>query len=210
MDPNRVQPFTHLPPAVGNNIPNPHAYGLQAPPPAPYPIDYARPPVPGFYGGYPAPPPPYAPYSGQPGMYEYYLPTSWPPPQGRRDDHPHSGRRLQERMGGYASTTHLTLTGAEGLPPKPVAAIESSGHDMGGGGGGGGGGMGGGSGGGGGGGEKSGGGGGGGRRRGRASTGGPPPPPPPDAKEDPRAAAGRKVSYHDMDDVAEGDVELTY
>jgi len=32
----------------------------------------------------------------------------------------------------------------------------------------------------------------------------------PDAKEDPRAAAGRKVSYHDMDLVAEGDVELTY
>ena len=38
----------------------------------------------------------------------------------------------------------------------------------------------------------------------------PPPPPPPDAKEDPRAAAGKKVSYHDMDLVAEGDVELTY
>lgn len=37
-----------------------------------------------------------------------------------------------------------------------------------------------------------------------------PPPPPPDAKEDPRAAAGRKVSYHDMDAIAEGDVELTY
>ncbi len=36
------------------------------------------------------------------------------------------------------------------------------------------------------------------------------PPPPPDAKEDPRAAAGKKVSYHDMDLVAEGDVELMY
>lgn len=49
-------------------------------------------------------------------------------------------------------------------------------------------------------------------RRGSRSSGttGPPPPPPPDAKEDPRAAAGRKVSYHDMDLVAEGDVELTY
>ncbi|KAI0002946.1 hypothetical protein BJV74DRAFT_876354 [Russula compacta] len=32
----------------------------------------------------------------------------------------------------------------------------------------------------------------------------------PDAKEDPRAAAGKKVSYHDMDLVAEGDVELQY
>lgn len=53
----------------------------------------------------------------------------------------------------------------------------------------------------------------GGRRGGRNGGGvgsGPPPPPPPDAKEDPRAAAGKKVSYHDMDLVAEGDVELTY
>jgi hypothetical protein len=41
-------------------------------------------------------------------------------------------------------------------------------------------------------------------------SGGPPPPPPPDAKEDPRATAGKKVSYHDMDLVAEGDVELQY
>ncbi|CAE6454792.1 unnamed protein product [Rhizoctonia solani] len=40
---------------------------------------------------------------------------------------------------------------------------------------------------------------------------GPPgrPLPPPDAREDPRASAGRK-SYHDMDGVAEGDVELMY
>jgi hypothetical protein len=29
------------------------------------------------------------------------------------------------------------------------------------------------------------------------------PPPPPDAKEDPRAAAGKRISYHDMDLVAE-------
>ncbi|KAF8759618.1 hypothetical protein RHS01_01713 [Rhizoctonia solani] len=35
------------------------------------------------------------------------------------------------------------------------------------------------------------------------------PMPPPDAREDPRASAGRK-SYHDMDGVAEGDVELMY
>ncbi|CAE6395431.1 unnamed protein product [Rhizoctonia solani] len=40
---------------------------------------------------------------------------------------------------------------------------------------------------------------------------GPPgrPMPPPDVREDPRASAGRK-SYHDMDGVAEGDVELMY
>jgi hypothetical protein len=48
------------------------------------------------------------------------------------------------------------------------------------------------------------------RGRGASGTGAGAPPPPPDAKEDPRAAAGRKVSYHDMDLVAEGDVELTY
>lgn len=51
----------------------------------------------------------------------------------------------------------------------------------------------------------------GGRRNTRSgSMNGALPPPPPDAKEDPRAAAGKKVSYHDMDLVAEGDVELTY
>ena len=67
-----------------------------------------------------------------------------------------------------------------GLPAKPMAAIESSINV-------------------------------GGRRNTRSgSMNGPPPPPPPDAKEDPRAAAGKKVSYHDMDLVAEGDVELTY
>ncbi|KAJ6627363.1 hypothetical protein B0H10DRAFT_1994098 [Mycena sp. CBHHK59/15] len=47
-------------------------------------------------------------------------------------------------------------------------------------------------------------------RRGPRGPGGPLPPPPPDAKEDPRAAAGKRVSYHDMDLVAEGDVELSY
>lgn len=45
---------------------------------------------------------------------------------------------------------------------------------------------------------------------GRVKTTTGPPPPPPNAKEDPRAAAGKKVSYHDMDLVAEGDVELMY
>lgn len=51
-----------------------------------------------------------------------------------------------------------------------------------------------------------------GRRGGRGGGGisSTPLPPPPDAKEDPRAAAGRKISYHDMDEVAEGDIELTY
>ena len=48
-----------------------------------------------------------------------------------------------------------------------------------------------------------------GARRGRGANG-PSPPPPPDAKEDPRAQAGKKVSYVDVDRVAEGDVELSY
>ncbi|KZT35530.1 hypothetical protein SISSUDRAFT_1025265 [Sistotremastrum suecicum HHB10207 ss-3] len=42
---------------------------------------------------------------------------------------------------------------------------------------------------------------------------GPPLPPPPDAKEDPRAAGGRKISYHDIDRAAAGDdvnIELSY
>ena len=38
---------------------------------------------------------------------------------------------------------------------------------------------------------------------------GPPPPPPPDAKEDPRAARGARVSYHDMDEVAEVSLPLS-
>lgn len=48
----------------------------------------------------------------------------------------------------------------------------------------------------------------GGARRGATKAASGPLPPPPDAKEDPRAA--KRVSYHDMDLVAEGDVELQY
>ncbi|KAI0677002.1 hypothetical protein C8Q78DRAFT_960315 [Trametes maxima] len=47
-------------------------------------------------------------------------------------------------------------------------------------------------------------------RRSQGGPGGPPPPPPLDVKEDPRAQAGKKISYVDVDRVAEGDVELTY
>lgn len=179
-----MQPFTHLPPPIGNSgVPPPQAYGLQGIPAAYNALDYGR-SLQGYYGGYP--PQTYPPYAnGIGGPYDYYHPGGhWGAAPPRRDElpPPHSGgRRLQERVGGYAQTSQLTLTGVEGLPAKPVGSVLEATGQAGGGGG----------------------------RRGRAGTG-PPPPPPPDAKEDPRAIAGKKVSYHDMDDVAEGDVELTY
>jgi hypothetical protein len=111
----------------------------------------------------------------------------------RRDDGT-SARRLSDRISGYAPgleypiDSPTTIPASAGLPAKPLISIDQPLSD-----------------------ESR-------ARRGgsnRRSTrsgdpGGPPPPPPPDAKEDPRAAAGKKVSYHDMDLVAEGDVELQY
>jgi len=94
----------------------------------------------------------------------------------RRDEGTITGRRLSERISGFTAET--TVPVGAGLPPKPSpAALDSaltSGNGIG-------------------------------RRnmRNNGQAGGPPPPPPPDAKEDPRAAAGRRVSYHDMDLVAE-------
>lgn len=149
-------------------------------------MDHGRGMPPPYYGGYPPPqafPPPYANGGGWDG-YGYhggYPPPPVPVARSLRDELPlSSGRRLGDRIGGYAPGHEAPLRadgghGIEGLPPKPPPALESGPP--------------------------------GGRRNGR---GGPPPPPPPDAKEDPRAAAGRRVSYHDMDLVAEGDVELQY
>ncbi|KAK7061319.1 hypothetical protein R3P38DRAFT_2828809 [Favolaschia claudopus] len=101
--------------------------------------------------------------------------------RGGRDDGGPNGRRLSDRLGGFAEG----MSGA-GLPQKPAPTMDGalvSGN-------------------------------GGGNRGGRGGRGGggagPLPPPPPHAKEDPRAAAGKRVSYHDMDLVAEGDVELSY
>lgn len=95
----------------------------------------------------------------------------------RRDEGANAGRRLSERISGFATET--TVPAGAGLPPKPSPAALDSALSSGNGN----------------------------VRRGTRNNGGqvggPPPPPPPDAKEDPRAAAGKRVSYHDMDLVAE-------
>ncbi|KXN84225.1 hypothetical protein AN958_12878 [Leucoagaricus sp. SymC.cos] len=178
LDPHRIQPFTHPPPTVGNasQAPPPQAYGIQGPA---YHGDYGRP---GGHYPYPPgsyPPPPYNgywdPYAA---AYPYGPPAPYPlpPMPPRRDEGANTGRRLSERISGFATET--TVPAGAGLPPKPSpAALDSaltSGNGTT-------------------------------RRntRNNGQAGGPPPPPPPDAKEDPRAAAGKRVSYHDMDLVAE-------
>ncbi|KAJ7367833.1 hypothetical protein DFH08DRAFT_829518 [Mycena albidolilacea] len=184
LDPHRIQPFAHPPTATGNGqLPPPQAYGMQAPPQHGG-DNYGR----GQYGGggggggygqgYPPPG-----YGGS--QWDHHGRDGYPPGyggghQGRRDDGGANGRRLSERLGGFAE--------GAGLPPKPTAATMDGALVSGSGGG-----------------NQR-----GGRNGGRGGGGGPLPPPPPDAKEDPRAAAGKRVSYHDMDLVAEGDVELFY
>lgn len=182
LDPHRIQPFTHPPQQVGNSqAPPPQAYGLQGPA---YPTaDYGRaPPYQGSYGAYP---PPYPPPGGYWDPYAYpYPPAAYPTPPVRRDTDV-TARRLSDRISGFAPGFEQSIEvppvpASAGLPAKPVASLEL---------------------------------GPGARRAGRGGNGGVgglPPPPPPDAKEDPRASAGKKVSYHDMDLVAEGDVELSY
>lgn len=107
----------------------------------------------------------------------------YPLPPPRREDS--AGRRLSDRIGGGLGMMEGSVIPAgAGLPPKPMSALDtplSSGNNP----------------------RR-------GSRSGVAQATGPPPPPPPDAKEDPRAAAGKRISYHDMDLVAEGDVELSY
>ncbi|KIL00472.1 hypothetical protein PAXRUDRAFT_821670 [Paxillus rubicundulus Ve08.2h10] len=188
LDPHRIQPFTHPPPITGNSQAPPQAYGIQGP--GVYLADYGRPNL--YYGGHAAayvpPPPPYM-NSGYWDHYTYqYPPGSFPPPPPQRREEATTARRLSDRISGYAPGFDLSMEvmipAAAGLPAKPVMALDAplGGHE------------------------------GNGRKIGRrqGTGGGPPPPPPPDAKEDPRAATGKKVSYHDMDLVAEGDVELTY
>ncbi|KAJ7179566.1 hypothetical protein C8R46DRAFT_1345892 [Mycena filopes] len=177
LDPHRIQPFAHPPTTVGNGqAPPPQAYGIQTP--ANHGGDnYGRGGGGGSYSGSSNYPPSHGGGGGGGGSWDHggYPPYGGGHSSGRRDDGP-NGRRLSERLGGFAE--------GAGLPAKPTPSALDSALVSGNGG------------------ARRGGGGG--------RGGGPLPPPPPDAKEDPRAAAGKRVSYHDMDLVAEGDVELTY
>ncbi|EMD40601.1 hypothetical protein CERSUDRAFT_111186 [Gelatoporia subvermispora B] len=181
LDPHRIQPFSHPPTAVGNSQPPPpQAYGLQGPAYPPPPAEYGRAPYQAPYGAYP---PPYPSAGGywDPYAYPYGAPGGYPPAQPPRRDEGVTARRLSDRISGYAPGYETAETTA--VPASaglPAKPVATLEPGPGG-------------------------------KRGRSGgAGGPPPPPPPDAKEDPRAAAGKKVSYHDMDLVAEGDVELTY
>ncbi|KAF8629598.1 hypothetical protein AX15_003344 [Amanita polypyramis BW_CC] len=187
LDPHRIQPFSHPPPPTNSNsqAAPPQAYGIQGPP-AYHGGEYGRPPYYGGGAGYgPGYPPPYQngywDHHAYPGG-PYGLPGYVPSPMvpSRRDEAT-VARRLSDRISGFApGTDNSNVPAAAGLPPKPSAAALDSALSSGGG-----------------------------NRRGKGAQGGVPPPPP-DAKEDPRAAAGKRVSYHDMDLVAEGDVELFY
>ena len=193
LDPHRIQPFTHPPQTAGSSQPPPpQAYGLPA---NAYPTDFPRPPPYPAYGAYPpypgAPPPPPGGF-WDPYAYPYGAggPGAYPMPPPRRDDGA-AGRRLSDRISGVASgfdqaTDMLPVPApSAGLPAKPMAALEAGAAGLG---------LGPGP----------------GARRGRSGTGGVAPAPPLNVKEDPRASAGKKVSYVDVDQVAEGDVELTY
>lgn len=180
LDPHHIQPFSHPPQQVGN--------AAQAPPPQAYGLqgsafpmgEYPRPGP--YQPPYPGYPPPYPPNGGYWDPYGYpYMPAAYPPP---RREEAVTARRLSDRLGGFApgyeQPSEIPSIPASAGLPAKPMAAAEVATT-------------------------------GGRRSGRAgSMNGPPPPPPPDAKEDPRAAAGKKVSYHDMDLVAEGDVELTY
>ncbi|KAI1789040.1 hypothetical protein LXA43DRAFT_1023033 [Ganoderma leucocontextum] len=160
----------------------------QPPPPQAYGLQAsAAYPPPAAYEARPPPYNPYAlggypPYPG-PGYwdpYAYPYGAAYPPPPPRRDE----GivpRRLSDRISGIAPNLDQPL---ETLPVPASAGLPAKpavSLEPGPGG-----------------------------RRGRGGASGPSPPPPPDAKEDPRAQAGKKVSYVDVDRVAEGDVELEY
>ncbi|KAF6762475.1 hypothetical protein DFP72DRAFT_956970 [Ephemerocybe angulata] len=195
LDPHRINPFAH-PPANSGNVssqPPPQAFGIQGPPSYQTGGDPRGGQFfPPFAGGQ-YPPPPYHNGQGQWGEYPpygmmppMYLAQSMPMPP-RDDRGGRGGGRLGDRIGGYADGP--LPPASSGLPAKPAPAALDQALSAGGSGR-----------------VRT----GGGERRNGGGASGPPPPPPPDAKEDPRAVAGRRVSYHDMDLVAEGDVELSY
>ncbi|KAH9850035.1 hypothetical protein C2E23DRAFT_837171 [Lenzites betulinus] len=161
----------------------------------PQPVGSSQPPPPQAYGlqapAYPAdyarPPPPYHAYPGYPpypgpGYWDPYAYQygNFPPPPPRRDESV-SGRRLSDRISGIAPGFDQPIETPSVPASAGLPAKPAVSMDPGPG-----------------------------LRRGRGGPGGPSPPPPPDVKEDPRAQAGKKVSYVDVDRVAEGDVELTY
>ncbi|KAM5534897.1 hypothetical protein V8D89_011452 [Ganoderma adspersum] len=180
LDPHRIQPFTHPPQTMGSS---------QPPPPQAYGLQAsaAYPPP----AAYDARPPPYNPYAVG-GAYPPYPPgpNYWDPyayPYGAATYPPPPPRRdegvVPRRLSDRISGIALDQP-LETLPVPASAGLPAKptvSLEPGPGG-----------------------------RRGRGGAGGPSPPPPPDAKEDPRAQAGKKVSYVDVDRVAEGDVELEY
>ncbi|KAF9019282.1 hypothetical protein BDZ89DRAFT_1103455 [Hymenopellis radicata] len=190
LDPHRLQPALHPPPPSGNSsqAPPPQAYGVQLK--ATYhqhqqqTNDPARPY--GHQSALPASmPQTWSSWTGVGGLQIDLSTGMFVPGPVITGAYPITrGRRLSDRIAG--DYMPFEVPAGAGLPPKPMSSMSaldaplSSGNNRRGG------------------------------RSGVASGSGLPPPPPPDAKEDPRAAAGKRVSYHDMDLVAEGDVELSY
>ena len=188
LDPHHITPFSHPPQNSGSSQqPPPQAYGLPGPAPFPPPPDYARGAP--FYPPYQYAPQPPFPNGGGPGYWDPYAYQYAQPPYAPGRDGP--GKRLSDRISGFAPgfdqpSELVAAPASAGLPAKPmVSGLDSALPDDTRG-------------------RK------GGPRKNGGRADGVPPPPPPDAKEDPRAAAGKKVSYHDMDLVAEGEVELQY
>ncbi len=188
LDPHRLQPALHPPPPSGNSnqAPPPQAYGVQPRPNSHQhqlqTNDPARP-----YGHPPGLPNPMNPgwgqWSGTPavdlsvGMFGGGGFGGVGGGGYLPSSNSGRGRRLSDRIAN--DSMPFEVPAGAGLPPKPMSSMSaldaplSSGNNRRGG------------------------------RGGMASGSGLPPPPPPDAKEDPRAAAGKRVSYHDMDLVAE-------
>lgn len=174
MDPQRIQPFAHPPPpATGNSS--------QLPPQAfgiQAPIfhggDYGR----GAFYGPPVPYPPGYPHYHN-GYWDGGHPGGYPYASSApsRRDEGGSTRRLSERITGVVSAEPSSLPAGVGLPPKPRPAALDSALTSGSG-------------------SKR-------FNRSGSQSMGAALPPPPDAKEDPRAAGGKRVSYYDMDSVAE-------